>query len=146
MHVFKTVDVNTKAVREVFRIERRMALDGGSMVYDPVTKNIVYDREWFINMHAMRLVPRDLPFDVRNDYKAREASVMWGEKVLYRGNENCLGTCISPSGANFAYSLRPRRETLMATIYAKVDGMDKPVKVAEGPYAPTSAVAWIEGK
>lgn len=146
MHVFKAVDVKTKAVRELFRSERTMALDGGSMVYDPVTGRIVYNREWLVDMHAMRLVPRDLPFEVKNDYKAGEVSVLWGEKTLYRGKDICLGACISPSGANFAYMLRPRRETLVATIYAKIDGKDEPVKVAEGMHAPTSPVGWIEAK
>jgi hypothetical protein len=146
IHVFKTVNVRTKAVTEIFRQDRRMALDGGSMTYDPATGKIVYNREWFLDMHVRGLVPKNLPFAASQDYKATETTIMWGEKVLYRGNEHCLGTCISPSGLNFAYMIRPRRETLVGRIYTKVDGVDKPIQVAEGSFAPTSAVAWIEDR
>jgi len=146
LHVFKTVNVRTKVVTELFREERTMALDGGRMVYDPASGSIVYNREWIVDLKGARLVPRNLPFTVMRDYKVRQTTVAWGADELYHGDENCLGTWISASGRNFAYALRPLRETLVARLYAKVDGIKEPLLVAEGSYAPTSAVAWVEGR
>jgi hypothetical protein len=144
LHIFKKANVKTREIVELFRKDLPLTLDGGSLHSNCLNGDLIYNNEWVLNPEKQTLTPKELPFSTVKDYSTKETRVLFGSKVLYSGGENCISTCVSSSRRNFAYSLRPRRETLNVEVYAKVESVSEPLKIAEGPYYPTRPVGWIE--
>ena len=144
VNIFKSVNIKTKEISELFRKELRLTLDGGSLQTNPLNGKLLYNNWWYMNLRDGTLAPKNLPFSVIADNSTKQTRVLEGLDVLYCGNERCIGRCISTSGGNFAYSLRPKRGTLFVKLYAKFEGTEQPLKIAQGPYSPTSPIAWIE--
>jgi hypothetical protein len=144
LSLFKIVNIDTGLISEAFRKRLSLTLDGGSLKTDPVSGALVYNEEFVLDLPNEMLTPKNLPFAVVRDYSARRTDILCGQRLLYSGPANCVNTCVSASGRNFAYALRERTESLDARLNAKFSASDQPVRVAEGPYLPTRAVAWIE--
>jgi hypothetical protein len=125
LNIFKSVNIKTKKVMELFRKELRLTLDGGSLQANPLNGQLIHNKKWVLNLRKKTFTAKDLPF------------------VLFSGSARCVSNCISPSGNNFAYSLRPKPRSLAEEVYAKVQGLPEPIKVAEGPSL-TRAIGWIE--
>jgi len=144
LNIFKSVNIRTKEISELFRKELRLTLDGGSLQTNPLNGKLLYNNLWYLNLRDGTLTPKNLPFSVIVDKSTKQTQVLQGTDVLYCGDEHCIGRPISTSGGNFAYSLRPKRGTLCVKLYAKFEGTEQPLKIAQGPYSPTSPIAWIE--
>lgn len=143
LNIFKSVNIKTKKVMELFRKELRLTLDGGSLQANPLNGQLIYNREYIFDLERKRLVPKTMPFAVVPGYRSKPTKILHGEVVLFSGSARCVGSCVSPSGNNFAYSLRPKTRSLAEELYAKVQGLSEPIKVAEGP-SWTTAIGWIE--
>ncbi|MHC4737467.1 MAG: hypothetical protein ACYS9Y_01035 [Planctomycetota bacterium] len=144
LNIFKSVNIKTKEISELFRKELRLTLDGGSLQTNPLNEKLLYSNRSYLNLRDGTLTPKNFPFSVIVDKSTKQTQLLEGADVLYCGNERCVGSCISTSGGNFAYSLRPKRGTLSVKLYAKFEGSEQPLKIAQGPYSPTSPIAWIE--
>jgi hypothetical protein len=144
LHIFKKANVKTRQIVELFRKDLPLTLDGGSLHCNCLNGELIYNDAWVLDAEKQTLTPKELPFSIVKDYSTRQTRVLYGSSVLYSGGENCISTCVSSSHRSFAYSLRPRRETLDVKVYAKIEGVSEPLKSAEGPYSPTGPVGWIE--
>lgn len=143
LNIFESVNIKTKKVMELFRKELRLTLDGGSLQANPLTGQLIYNREYILDLEKKRLIPKTTPFAVVPGYRSKPTKILHGEVVLFSGGSRCVRSCLSPSGKNFAYSLRPKTRSLAEELYAKVQGLSEPIKVAEGP-SWTTAIGWIE--
>jgi hypothetical protein len=143
LNIFKSVNIKTKNIMELFRKELRLTLDGGSLQANPLNGQLIYNREYILDLEKKRLIPKTTPFAVVRGYRTKPTKILHGEVVLFSGGSRCVGSCVSPSGNNFAYSLRPKTRSLAEELYAKVQGLPEPIKVAEGP-SWTTAIGWIE--
>jgi len=143
LNIFKSVNIKTKKVMELFCKELRLTLDGGSLQANPLNGKLIYNREYILDLEKKRLIPKTMPFAVVPGYRSKPTKILHGEVVLFSGGSRCVGSCVSPSKKNFAYSLRPKTRSLAEELYAKVQGLQEPIKVAEGP-SWTTAIGWIE--
>jgi hypothetical protein len=143
INVFKIVDIETKKISVLLRRELPLTLDGGSLIANPLTEQLIYNREYILDLEKKRLIPRTTPFAVVPGFHAKPTKILHGQVVLFSGVSSCVSNCISPSGNNFAYSLRPKPRSLAEELYAKIQGLPEPIKVAEGP-SWTRAIGWIE--
>jgi hypothetical protein len=143
LNVFKIVDIKTKKISELLRREFPLTLDGSSLIANPLNGQLIYNNKWILDQRKKTFKPKDLPFAVVPGFHAKPTKILHGQVVLYSGGPRCVSNCISPSGNNFAYSLRPKTRSLADDVYAKVQGLPEPIKVAEGP-SWTRAIGWIE--
>jgi hypothetical protein len=137
------VNIKTKKVMELFRKELRLTLDGGSLQANPLNGQLIHNKKWVLNLRKKTFTAKDLPFAVVPGFHTKPTKILHGQAVLFSGSARCVSNCISPSGNNFAYSLRPKPRSLAEEVYAKVQGLPEPIKVAEGPSL-TRAIGWIE--
>ena len=144
LHIFKKANVKTRENAELFRKELPLTLDGGSLQVDPLNGQLIYNDEWVLNPEEQTLKAKTLPFSIIRDHAAKQTQIFLEKDVLYSGNERCVYSYISSTRGNFAYSLRPRRETLGCKLYAKIQSLSESVKVAEDSHAPIRPVGWIE--
>jgi len=143
LNVFKIVDIETKKISELLRRELPLTLDGGSLITNPLNEQLIYNNKWILDQRKKTFNPKDLPFSIVTNRLANQMQVLSGTDVLYSDSARYVGGCISPSGNNFAFSLRPKTRSLAEEVYAKVRGLPEPIKVAEGP-SWTRAIGWIE--
>ncbi|HUS72779.1 MAG TPA: hypothetical protein VMY06_06895 [Sedimentisphaerales bacterium] len=143
LNVFKIVDVETKKISELLRREFPLTLDGGSLIANPLNGQLIYNNKWILDQRKKTFKPKDLPFSIVTNRPTKQMQVLSGRDVLYSGSARCVDCCVSPSGKNFAYSLRPKSRSLAEELYAKIQGLPEPIKVAEGP-SWTRAIGWIE--
>lgn len=143
LNVFKIVDIETKKISELLRRELRLTLDGGSLIANPLNEQLIYNKEYILDLEKKHLIPKTMPFSVVPGFHTKPTIILQGQAVLFSGSARCVSNCISPSGNNFAYSLRPKTRSLAEEVYAKVRGLPEPIKVAEGP-SWTRAIGWIE--
>jgi hypothetical protein len=142
--VFKIADIRTGEISECFRKEFRMELNGGSLETDPLTGQLVFNRNYVLDYIQKQITDRILPFNVSADPSGRKTEIRSAASVLYSGNAMCLGTRLSRSGSYFAFMLRPAGSSLADEVYAVFSGDLKPLKVAEGTFSPTHPICWIE--
>lgn len=143
LNIFKSVNIKTKKVMELFRKELRLTLDGGSLQANPLNGQLIHNKKWVLNLRKKTFTAKDLPFSIVTNRSTKQIQVLSERDVLYSGSARCVGCCVSPLGKNFAYSLRPKPRSLAVEVYAKVQGLPEPIKVAEGP-SWTRAIGWIE--
>jgi hypothetical protein len=143
LNIFKSVNIKTKKVMELFRKELRLTLDGGSLQANPLNGQLIHNKKWVLNLRKKTFTATDLPLSVVPGFHTKPTIILQGQAVLFSGSARCVSNCISPSGNNFAYSLRPKTRSLEEEVYAKVQGLPEPIKVAEGP-SWTRAIGWIE--
>ena len=143
LNIFKSVNIKTKKVMELFRKELRLTLDGGSLQANPLNGQLIHNKKWVLNLRKKTFTAKDLPFSIVTNRSTKQIQVLSERDVLYSGSARCVGCCVSASGKNFAFSLRPKTRSLEEEVYAKVQGLPEPIKVAEGPPW-TRAIGWIE--
>lgn len=143
LNVFKIVDIETKKISELLRRELPLTLDGGSLIANPLNGQLIYNKKYILDLRKKTFKPKDLPFSIVTNRLTKQMQVLSGTDVLYSDSARYVGGCISPSGNNFAYSLRPKTRSLAEELYAKVRGLPEPIKVAEGP-SWIRAIGWIE--
>jgi hypothetical protein len=137
------VNIKTKKVMELFRKELRLTLDGGSLQANPLNGQLIYNNKWILDQRKKTFKPKDLPFAVVPGFHTKPTKILHGQVVLFSGSARCVANSVSATGNNFAYSLRPKTRSLAEEVYAKVQGLPEPIKVAEGP-SWTRAIGWIE--
>ena len=108
-----------------------------------LNEQLIYNKEYILDLEKKRLIPKTMPFSVVPGFHTKPTKILHGQAVLFSGSARCVGCCVSPSGKNFAFSLRPKPRSLAVEVYAKVQGLPEPIKVAEGP-SWTRAIGWIE--
>lgn len=143
LSIFKRVNIRTKGISECLRKRLPLTLDGGFLRKNPLTEQLIYDKEYILDLEKKRLIPKITPFAVVPGFHAKPTKILHGQIVLFSGVSSCVSNCISPSGNNFAYSLRPKPRSLDEELYAKIQGLPEPIKVADGP-SWTRAIGWIE--
>jgi hypothetical protein len=143
LSIFKRVNIRTKGISECLRKRLPLTLDGGFLRENPLTEQLIYNREYILDLEEKRLIPKTTPFVVVPGSRTKPTEILHGQVVLFSGGSRCVGSCVSPSGKNFAYSLRPKFRSLAEEVYAKFQGLPEPMKVAEGP-SWTRAIGWIE--
>jgi hypothetical protein len=144
LNIFKSVNIKTKKVMELFRKELRLTLDGGSLQANPLNGKLIYNREYILDLEKKSLTQKDLPFSIMPSLHTKPTKILHGKDILYSGKASCVYRCISASGKNFAYLLHRTTASPNSLLYAKFEHEDKPVKVGEGTYWPTRPIAWIE--
>ncbi|MDH4240963.1 MAG: hypothetical protein OEW48_15500 [Phycisphaerae bacterium] len=143
LSIFKRVNIRTKGISECLRKRLPLTLDGVFLRKNPLTEQLIYDKEYILDLEKKRLIPKITPFAVVPGFHAKPTKILHGQIVLFSGVSSCVSNCISPSGNNFAYSLRPKPRSLDEELYAKIQGLPEPIKVADGP-SWTRAIGWIE--
>lgn len=144
-HRFKSIGIEKREVRELMACEVPLSLDGGSLNFNPLNKDLVFRDKWIVDLAGKSLQPAISPFAVRTVPKLKQTRISEGSEPLYSGGQRCVYELVSASRANFAYSLRPwQSNSLFVELYSKSRGMPEPVKTATGPYLPVRPAGWIE--
>ena len=143
LSIFKRVDIRMKKASECLRKRLPLTLDGGFLRINPLNEQLIYNKEYVLDLEKKRLIPKTMPFAIVPGFHTEPTKILHGKAVLFSGRARCVDGCVSLSGKNFAYSLRPKARSLAEEVYAKVQGLQEPIKVAEGP-SWTRAISWIE--
>lgn len=144
-HKFKSVNVETRLVRERMTSQLPLSFDGGSLITDPLTGDLIFRDKWIIDLTGKSLQSSISPFAIRVSPGQKNTQILNGSQVLHSGSQRCVFKLVSPSRANIAYSLRPwASNSLQTAVYAKTQAMREPVKLTTGPYLPVRPVGWIE--
>ena len=144
-HRFKSVNVKTGLVRERMISQLPLSFDGGSLITDPLSGDLVFRDKWIIDLTNKSLKLSISPFAIRVSPEQKNTQILKGSEVLHSGSQRCVFKSVSASRANIAYSLRPwASNSLQTAVYAKTQAMREPAEITTGPYLPVRPVGWIE--
>ena len=141
--IFKRANVAAGYVSEVLRKTLRLGVGGGSLKFNPLNGELIYNNQSILDPEKRTLAPTICPFSVVNAYRPAGAKVYLGERLLQTAEGQSISTLISPLHQSLSWVVHSDHTNPGANIYVKIPVAAEPVEVAKA-FNPTTLAGWIE--